>query len=337
MTQSPGLTAWRHVVDAAELPDPPELARFLRAAFPLLSGKAIKRAILEGKVWVDEAASTIPNLRIRVGQTVELKPSSPRLDRRRPDEPTIYYLDPFVVVADKPDGLLTLPFAEERDALATRLRDTIARREHKRGGGLPPLCAVHRLDKLASGLVVLARSVVAQRELKRQFAEHSAERIYLARVMGTVAFDEVTRRSTLAADRGDGLKGSVAAGAPGGQEAITHFAVVERGTRTTLLRCRLETGRTHQIRIHAAEMGHPVVGEPVYIRDHKGPWVNSRRLLLHAAHLGFRHPRGGEALAFDSPVPPEVMCEVLARGPSPSQRSRREGQGGSTGAEDGHS
>lgn len=301
-------------VDPATLPDPPILARCLRLADPDLTAGAVKRALAEGKVWVDGSIVTRPSHGVRLGSRIELRPASPRLDRIPQDEPTIYYHDRHLVVAEKPPGILTLPFGDERDSLAERVRAALARRERHKGA-LPPLRGVHRLDKLASGVVVIARTELAQQGLKALFEAHDIERIYLARVMGAPRFTTLTRRTFLGADRGDGLKGSVPEGSRGAKEAISHFEVVDRDTRTSLWRCQLETGRTHQLRIHAAELGHPIVGEPVYVRDHAGPWVKSPRLMLHAIRLAFTHPMTGEALSFDSAPPAVMLQEGTAQGP----------------------
>src|SRR6202040_38118 len=136
----------------------------------------------------------------------------------------------------------------------------LARREGRRLPG-PRLRVVHRLDQETSGLVVFARTVPAERLLGMQFHAHTVTRRYLAVVPGRL--DAGTVRSFLVRDRGDGRRGSTQSDADG-KEAITHFEVAERLPGYTLLSCRLETGRTHQIRIHLAELGHPVCGEKVY-------------------------------------------------------------------------
>jgi 23S rRNA pseudouridine1911/1915/1917 synthase len=180
---------------------------------------------------------------------------------------------------------------------------------------------VHRLDKETSGLVVFARTVEAERGLGRQFKAHTVTRRYLALVPGFVQAQ--TLRSFLVRDRGDGKRGSGAEG--GGKEAITHVEVAERLPRFTLVSCRLETGRTHQIRIHLAELGHPVCGDEVYRGKYGMPPVADKsgapRLALHATELGFVHPITGEALHWEMPLPPDLRAFV---------ELQRQGKGGNT-------
>src|SRR5207253_3029188 len=152
-----------------------------------------------------------------------------------------------------------------------------------------------------SGLVVFARTVTAERELGKQIHRHTVVRGYLAIVRGSV--EAQTIRSRLVRDRGDGRRGST--NLPGqGKEAITHVEVVERLPKYTLVVCRLETGRTHQIRIHLAELGHPVCGEKVY--GPRGDDSAAPRLALHAAELGFKHPVSGEELRWAMPLPADL-------------------------------
>src|SRR5947209_19947020 len=158
-------------------------------------------------------------------------------------------------------------------------------------GHLPRLRVVHRLDKETSGLVVFARTVPAERGLGKQFHAHTVIRRYLALVPGFVPPQRIATR--LVRDRGDGRRGST--GVPDvGKEAVTFVDVVERLPGYRLLACRLETGRTHQIRIHLAELGHPVCGDKVYVHRPDGSAAADRsgapRLALHAAELGFLHP-----------------------------------------------
>jgi 23S rRNA pseudouridine1911/1915/1917 synthase len=187
----------------------------------------------------------------------------------------------------------------------------------------PTLRAVQRLDKDTSGLVVFARHVAAQRHLQEQLRRREVIRRYEALVHGSLPHD-VTFDTWLLADRGDGLRGSwgahwgsarppAASGLPavpiaapdGARQAVTHVRVLERLRGATLVRCELETGRQHQIRIHLAEAGHPLVGETVYIRDYRGPRIPSPRPMLHAAALGFRHPRDERTVFFEDPPPAE--------------------------------
>ncbi len=164
---------------------------------------------------------------------------------------------------------------------------------------------VQRLDKETSGLLVYARTVDAERGLGGQFRAHTVKRHYLAVVSGRVTSGTI--RSNLVRDRGDGRRGSGPASAVG-KEAITHVEVEEHFPGHTLVRCRLETGRTHQIRIHLAEQGHPVCGDKVYgrKREETAESGSAPRLALHAAELGFLHPVTQEEMHWDMPLPPDL-------------------------------
>lgn len=305
------LAPFELTIEPGSLDLDPTLVGWLRRQSPTLSGREAHKLIVSGKLWVEGQVWTNPTRKLKVGLKVAYRPNAPRLDRApREEGPPLAYLDKAVVVADKPVDLLTIPLREERESLSEWVRRTLPRKEG-RSGGIPPLLAVHRLDKLASGLVVFARSVVAQRGLQVQFADHSVVRRYLALVQGEARFTKRRVESVIVADRGDGLKGSTLDEDAGGKEAITHFEVVGRYKGATLLSCRLETGRTHQIRIHASEMGYPIVGDPVYIRNMapRRP-MPAPRMMLHAAELGFIHPLTGEALRFES-APPATYAAFL--------------------------
>lgn len=209
----------------------------------------------------------------------------------------------------------------------------------------PTLRAVQRLDKDTSGLVVFARGIAAQRALQEQLAGGEVTRRYEALVHGMAG--DAVYDTWLLDDRGDGLRGSwgawqrrrsgpsprskrpaapagpstpvpgarpPGAGAPppGARNAVTRVRVLERLRGATRIECELETGRQHQIRIHLAEAGHPLVGERVYVRDYRGALIPAPRPLLHAAVLGFRHPRDGRPLEFAEP-PPADYADVLRR------------------------
>jgi len=166
---------------------------------------------------------------------------------------------------------------------------------------------VHRLDMDTSGALAFARTPDAVWAFQELFKAHDVERQYLAVVEGRVGAETGTVNLPLVADRGD-LRRGVARTHGEGKRAVTHFRVVERfGPVATLLACWLETGRTHQIRIHLAEIGHPVVGDPVY-RPRNRPRCKAQfhRQALHAQTLGFRHPFGGHEVRVESPVPPDL-------------------------------
>jgi 23S rRNA pseudouridine1911/1915/1917 synthase len=168
---------------------------------------------------------------------------------------------------------------------------------------------VHRLDKETSGLVVFTRTWLAKKSLASQFRHHTVHRRYLAIAHGSVPKKTIT--SNLVADRGDGLRGSSDRGREAlARIAVTHVEPLEALRGATLVACTLETGRTHQIRIHLAEMGHPLVGERVYVRDYGGPVIPAPRVMLHAAELGFVHPKTEAPVRWEEP-PPEDFGAML--------------------------
>jgi 23S rRNA pseudouridine1911/1915/1917 synthase len=316
-------------------PTPPDLAgqtlaAVLRRLLPELSWRQA-RGLVEGRrVRLDGELCLDPARRLREGVVVEVL-ARPQAPPRQQELLALRHLDEHVVVVEKPSGVATVRHPAERDWTARRkalhptLEDLvpprIARAEGRRDKGpLPRLRVVHRLDKDTSGLVVFARTVAAERGLGKQFHAHTVTRRYLAVVPGRVAPRRVATR--LVRDRGDGRRGST--NLPGeGKEAVTHVDMVETLPGYTLVACRLETGRTHQIRIHLAELGHPVCGDKVYVRRPDGTLFSDQsgapRLALHAAELGFAHPVTREALHWTMPLPADLQDFV--------ERLRRQGPG----------
>jgi 23S rRNA pseudouridine1911/1915/1917 synthase len=245
------------------------------------------------------------------GQSVEVNERAPKPSAQVPSD-LIVHVDAHVVVVRKPAGVSTVPFEErERGTLDELVRRALEKKFPSRGSR-PNLGVVHRLDKETSGLVVFTRTWLAKKSLSAQFRAHTVERKYLGIAHGDVPKRTVT--SQLVADRGDGLRGS--GRGEGGQRAVTHVQPIEHlGSKldgATLVECRLETGRTHQIRIHLAEMGHPLLGERVYIRDFRGAPIPAPRVMLHAAVLGFVHPATERQVRWEEP-PPEDFRGVLER------------------------
>jgi 23S rRNA pseudouridine1911/1915/1917 synthase len=299
------------------------VAAVVRELVPGLSWSKARELVQGGQVRVDGRAATDPAQRLREGERVEVG-GRPGVSEGRREPEILVHLDAEVAVVRKPAGLLTVPFERtDRDTLLSRARVAIRRLEASRGmAHNPSLRAVQRLDKDTSGLVVFARTIPAQRHLQTQFTEHTALRRYLAVVHGSAR--DATFDTILVPDRGDGLRGSFldspSPGRRGGdgrggqgvrsRRAVTHVKVQERLRGATLVSCRLETGRTHQIRIHLSEDRHPLLGETVYVRDFAGPRLPAPRLMLHATELGFVHPRTGKELRFVDP-PPEDFAVVL--------------------------
>jgi 23S rRNA pseudouridine1911/1915/1917 synthase len=273
------------------------LAAVLRGALGG-SWSQVHALIETGKVFVDGQRAESAGQRLAAGQRIEIRMRAPR-PRDASVEVRIVHDDAQVVVIDKPAGISTVPFeAREGGTAMDRLRE--AWRRQGRAASKVALHVVHRIDRDTSGLVVFAKSKRAEVALAAQFRSHTIERRYRCVAHGAVDFRRV--ESCLVRDRGDGLRGSTRV--PGkGKPSVTHIEVLERRARGTVCAVRLETGRTHQIRIHFAEMGHPLIGETVYIRDwlraERTP-IESQRLMLHAELLGFTHPVSGAVLRFES-------------------------------------
>jgi 23S rRNA pseudouridine1911/1915/1917 synthase len=283
------------------------LAEHIRDAAGVSWNEA-KRLIASGKVFVDEDRATDPGERIAVGRTIALRMAAPR-PRDPGREVGVVYEDPHLVVIDKPSGISTVPFDErETDTAMDRLR--VAWRRMGRDATGVALHVVHRIDKDTSGLVVFAKTKKAEVALAAQFRARTVKRRYLCVAHGDVVVRRIESR--LVRDRGDGLRGS-ARGPDEGKRAVTHVEALERLARATVCAVRLETGKTHQIRIHLAEAGHPLVGETVYVRDFEeagGKLLTSARLLLHAATLGFAHPVTGARVSLSSELPSDFTAVV---------------------------
>jgi 23S rRNA pseudouridine1911/1915/1917 synthase len=257
-----------------------------------------------------------PVTRILPDAVVTIDEQGPKLEKGPLAKSAIVYVDRDVVVVDKPAGMLAV--ADERgnkETLAEYAR-TLLRRMGGRGGDVG-LGVVHRLDKDTSGLMVFTRTAEAKRILAAQFRAHDIERVYHAIAHGDVPGTDI--ETYLVMDRGDGLRGSHgvyrrAHGAPpsDAKRSVTHVGPIESLKGATLIECRLETGRQHQIRIHLAETGHPLVGEQVYIRDYPGPKIDAPRTMLHARTLGFAHPGTGEMMSFEREAPQD-FGEMLSR------------------------
>jgi len=273
--------------------------------------------ITSGKITVDGEVVTDPTAPIEADAEVVRTMNAPR---PRPDEllrEAIVFVDAHVVVVAKPAGIATIAYegagdpGDERATLDERVRSLLAKIERTRG--VPQtLGVVHRIDKETSGLVVFTRTWLAKKSLSSQFRAHTVHRRYLAIAHGRVRAQTI--RTHLVEDRGDGRRGSIEHTKRGGREgqlAITHVEPIEALEGATLVACRLETGRTHQIRIHLSEAGHPIVGERVYMKPRPDA-IHAPRLMLHAAELGFVHPATGRAMKWET-LPPADFNAVLTR------------------------
>jgi len=276
------------------------------------SWSVAKRHVGTGKVFVDGARCTDPGTRLAAGQKVELRMNAPRPHDGDTLVPIVWE-DAHVVVIDKPSGVSSVPYDDRETGTAMDLlRNTWRTRD--RSAGRVPLHVVHRIDKDTSGLLMFAKTKRAELELARQLREHSVRRRYLCVAHGAVSPGRIESR--LVRDRGDGLRGA-ARHPRQGKRAVTHVSVLEVLRAASLCEVRLETGKTHQIRIHLSERGHPLVGERVYIREmvnRGGTPLPASRLLLHAATLGFEHPVDGRAIDLRSSLPDDFANAIRRLG-----------------------
>ena len=282
------------------------------------TGSAWSRAralCTDGRVAVDGQRCLDPARRVAAGSVVVVDKQAPRVRSGPLAERAIVHADRDLVVVDKPAGMLSVPDQPGTKGTLGDLARTMLR---ARGlGPDAPLDVVHRLDRDTSGLMVFARTAEAKRKLAAQFRTHDIDRVYLAIAHGDVAAAHV--ETQLVPDRGDGLRGSFghfrrprSEVPPEARRAVTHVNPLATLAGATYVECRLETGRQHQIRIHLAELGHPLVGERVYIRDYHGPRIASARTMLHAHTLGFVHPRSGAHVLFQREPPEDFDAMIQA-------------------------
>ena len=265
-----------------------------------------KRHVETGKVFVDGERVIAVDHRLAAGQRVELRANAPR--PRDPErEGVLVFDDAHVVVIDKPAGISSVPYETREAGTAMDLVRGAWRRMGKPATTIA-LHVVHRLDRATSGLLAFAKTKRAELGLAAQLRTHTMAREYLCVAHGEMTSQRIESR--LVVDRGDGLRGSTTrAGA--GKLAITHVEAIRRLRGATLCRVRLETGKTHQIRIHLAEIGHPLVGEQVYIRDFRGAPIAAARLMLHATRLAFDHPVTGARVELSSEPPQDFAAVVV--------------------------
>lgn len=295
------------------------LDHFLTAHLPDTSRARIQQLIEQEKVLVNDAV-TKPSRRLRGGECVTILGAvqSPPLRAMAEEIPLdIVYEDDDLAVVNKAAGMMVHAGAGATDD--QRNRGTLVNALLHRfgqlsgaGGELRP-GIVHRLDKNTSGLMVVAKNDAAHRSLAAQFAGRQVRKNYLALVHGAVKQSHGTIRSNISRDRVRRTR--MTTRASGGRGAVTHYQIQERIDATygkfTLLELRIDTGRTHQIRVHLASLGHPVAGDTLYgapreIRGKNRPSISLPRNFLHAAALQLHHPQTGELLSFSSPLPRQL-------------------------------
>jgi 23S rRNA pseudouridine1911/1915/1917 synthase len=283
-----------------------------------LSRARVQALIAEGAVTVGGMTATHPSARVEAGSEFAIAvPPAAEAQARPQDIPlTIVFEDEHLIIVDKPAGLVVHPAAGNPDGTLVN-----ALLHHCAGGlsgigGVARPGIVHRIDKDTSGLMVVAKSDAAHEGLARQFADHSIERAYLAVVNGHPKPPSGTISGRIGRSDADRKKMAVLPKESSrGKHAVTRYKVLRELDGCALVECRLETGRTHQVRVHLASIGHALLGDPVYGRANAAlrPILQKlyfRRQALHAAVLGFVHPVTGNRLSFSSELPSD-MAELI--------------------------
>jgi 23S rRNA pseudouridine1911/1915/1917 synthase len=305
-----------YYVDAAH--EGARLDRFLAAHLRALSRMRIKVLIASGHVTVDGSPAR-PALRLRRGQRVDVTVPPPPPEELVPQALPldVVYEDAHLVVINKPPGLTVHPGAGR--PAGTLVNALLARYPDLAGVGGPRRPGiVHRLDKDTSGLMVVARTPQAYASLQRQLAERTLRRVYLALVRGLPPHEEGVIAAPIGRHPRHRTRMAVR---PDGRPAVTRYRVRERFARHALVEATLLTGRTHQIRVHFAHLGHPVVGDPVY--GHGTGELGLRRQALHAWQLELRHPVTGAPLVVEAPPPPDFVAALDAARAQEEPRHRR--------------
>lgn len=300
------------------------LDRWLAAALPSLSRSRLKNLIEEGHVSLDGAILRDVSARVKQGQhaVVDVPAATPAIPEPQDIPLDVVFEDEYLIVVDKPAGMVVHPAPGSREGTLVN-----ALLHHCAGslsgiGGVRRPGIVHRIDKDTSGLIVAAKTDAAHAGLAAQFAKHSLERAYIALVWGRLDPREGEIEGNIGRSRTNRQKMAVVE--HGGKTALTHYQVMETfgGGASSLVECRLETGRTHQIRVHMNAIGHPLIGDPLYGRAPPGrrlinvapvavqALTKFPRQALHAAVLGFEHPVTGEEVYLTSELP-EDFAELV--------------------------
>jgi len=279
---------------------PLSLAEHLRVLYPASSQNTIKKLLERDRVKVNGIITRLGKTRLHAGDCVEI--GAKIFVKRLPDDLEILFEDEHLLVINKNANLLTIATEKEKEATAyAYLYDYVKAQKPEN-----KIFIVHRLDKKASGILVFARSEAVKRKLQAQFETHDIDRAYIAIVQGRVKDESGTVQNYLAENRA--YKVYVTTDEKRGKLAITHYRVCKRVAGYTWLEIKTQTGRKHQIRVHLAGLGHPIIGDKEY-GSTKNPL---QRLGLHASRLGFVHPATGKKMTFEVDAPP-AFRKMFAR------------------------
>ena len=299
MKVSPGAAGWR-------------LDIFVATEYSELTRSRVQKLISDGDVTVNGQKSKV-SYKLKEGDEVEVQIPMPKDTAIVPEDIPldIVYEDEHMLVVNKPQGMVVHPAAGNTEgtlvnALMAYCGDSLSGINGEIRPGI-----LHRIDKDTSGLLLIAKNDTAHLGLSEQIKEHSLTREYIALVHGRIKEESGTIDAPIGRDEKDRKKMTITY--KNSRNAVTHFFVEERFDKYTLVRCRLETGRTHQIRVHMSKNGHPIVGDPVYGR--KKEEFNLSGQLLHARKVGFIHPATNEYMEFEREVPDyfETVLEKLRR------------------------
>ena len=282
------------------------LDAFLARAMEDLTRSAAAKAIEEGRVLVSGKVPS-KSLKLTGNETIEFTPEEPApIDAVPQDIPLdVVYEDDDVIVVNKPRGLVVHPAPGHPDGtLVNALLFHCGASLSGVGGALRP-GIVHRIDRDTSGLIIAAKNDYAHQFLSAQLADHTLARTYECIVVGNLREDSGTVDAPIARDSRDRKRMAVV---PGGRRAVTHWTVLARYPGYTHVQCRLETGRTHQIRVHMAYLGHPILGDTVYGAKKPVPGLTGQ--CLHAVGLQFIHPRTKELVSLSCPLPGEFTAAL---------------------------
>ncbi|PIH03550.1 RluA family pseudouridine synthase [Clostridium combesii] len=271
---------------------------YLSKIFEYKSRSYLQGIINEGNVLVNNKEKK-RNYKLKVGDNIEVNIPEPKLLQIEPEDIKldIIYEDKDVIVVNKPQEMVVHPAPGVYsgtlvNALLHHCKDLSGINGVARPG------IVHRIDKDTSGILVVAKNDISHNNLAAQFKEHSISRVYMALVEGIIKDEQGTIEAPIGRHPVDRIKMAVV---KDGRHAVTHYKVIERFKNHTLVECRLETGRTHQIRVHMSHIMHPLVGDPVY--GYKKQRFNLKGQMLHAKLLGFIHPTTRQYVEFESELP----------------------------------
>ena len=274
-----------------------------------LTRSFLQKILKEGEVIVN-GKSVKANYKLRKGDRIEFEiPEAVEPDIVAEDIPlSILYEDADVLVVDKPKGMVVHPAAGHYSRTLVNAVMYHCKGELSGINGVLRPGIVHRIDRDTTGSIIICKNDMAHNEIARQLKEHSINRRYRAIVTGVLKDEEVTIEGAIGRDKKDRKKMAITAD---GKPAVTHYRVLQRFKHYTYVECVLETGRTHQIRVHMASIGHPLLGDEVYGR--RSDKYKCEGQCLHAMTLGFHHPRTGEYIEVNAPLPPyfEHLLAVL--------------------------